>query len=177
MQTLYIHPENPQARLINQAIKALQDDKLLMIPSQAGYVFALSLSAKASADKLAQLLNDCCYVLLCCDLSQISTYASMDDVQFRTLKTANTSTIFVLPATKSAPKRYTHKDKTIGTYLASTAIELALIETLNEPLIISIPSKAVSEPYIAEENFPQIDVLIDVGTLDVQTVETIDLSK
>ena len=177
MQTLYIHPENPQARLINQAIKALQDDKLLMIPSQMGYVFALSLSAKTSADKLTQLLDDGHHILLCRDLSQISTYASMDDTQFRTLKATNTPTIFILPATKSTPKRYIYKDKTIGVYLANTAIEFALIEALYEPLIISIPNEAVSEPYVVEENFPQVDVFIDVGTLDVQAVETINLSE
>lgn len=178
MQTLYIHPENPQARLISQAVKALQDDKLLMIPTPMGYVFALSLSAKTSADKLAQSLNDCRHVLVCRDLSQISTYASMDDAQFLTLKAASsTPNIFILPATKSTPKKYIDKNKTIGIYLASTAIELALIEALGEALVISTPDEMVSEPYVAEESFPQIDVLIDVGSLDTQSVEVINLNE
>lgn len=178
MQTLYVHPDNPQARLISQVAQNLTNDKLVMLPTQLGYVFAVTLSAKNAQKTTQQLCSDD-WALVCRDLSQIATYANMNDGQFRTIKAHHdTPAIFVLPATKATPKPLTHpKHKTIGILIATTPISLALLDVLGEPFAICRPADTIHEPYVADEYFGhQLDILIDVGTLDDPNVIMMDLS-
>ncbi|MDO4896914.1 MAG: Sua5/YciO/YrdC/YwlC family protein [Moraxella sp.] len=180
MQTLYIHPDNPQDRLTRQVAQSLTSDKLIMLPTDLGYVFAITLSAKNAQKTTQQLCSDeCHWVLVCRDLSQIATYANMDDGQFRTIKAHHgTPAIFVLPATKATPKQLTHpKHKTIGTLIATTPISLALLDTLGEPFAICCPADTIHEPYMADERFGhQLDILVDIGTLDNPDIPLINLS-
>ena len=104
MQTFYIHPDNPQPRLIEQAADALRNDQLLVYPTDTSYAFGCRLGAKDALNKLKHIreLDDKHqFTLLCRDLSEIATYATVDNVQFKQLKAHTPAPItFILNATK-----------------------------------------------------------------------------
>lgn len=181
MQTLYIHPTNPQSRLIEQVQHSLQNDEVVMLPSKFGYVFAIKLTAKHSLETIQRICppEGSCWALVCRDLSQLSDYATMDNEQFQVLKAQiSTNSIFMLPATKNAPKKLSHpKHKTIGTHLSDHPIHLALLEVLNEAFAICALDEPINEPYVAEEQFGHhIDTFVDVGTLEANPPIITDLT-
>ena len=176
MQTLYIHPQNPQPRLITQVAECFNNNQISVLPSQFGYVFATALSAKQAQEAL-QKFTKIHWVLMCQDLTQLSHYATISNEAFQALKNPATKTIiFNLPATKATPKNLTHpKHKTIGSHLTADPIHLSLIETLAEPFVIGVPHEAISEPYVAEDQLGhQAQLLIDVGTLVIDPIMTTD---
>lgn len=125
MQTLYIHPDNPQPRLIEQAAEALKNDQLIIYPTDTSYAFGCRLGAKQALEKLRlirQLDDKHQFTLLCRDLSEIATYATVDNQQFKQLKAHTPAAItFILNATKDVPKKLAHpKKKTIGIRVPTT---------------------------------------------------------
>lgn len=174
MQTLYIHPDNPQPRLIKQAVRALNNDELIIYPNDTGYAFALSLNAKNALQTLKQLrgLNDKHqFTLLCRDLSEIAAYAVVDNQQYRTLKAHTPSAItFILTASKDVPKKLAHpKKKTIGIRVPSNAVARMLLDEMNAPLLTSslvLPdcADALEDPYDIEERLgTQVAVFLNTG--------------
>lgn len=186
MQTLYIHPQNPQNRLIEQLVNLLKQDALAVIASKTGYVLAISLGAKVALDKVKQLcgLDDRhVFTLLCRDLSEVSLYATISNEQHRTLKAEfNTPSHFILPATKTTPKKLLNKDKAIAVAHDDTPIMTALLNALGEPLVIISmdkfsPDMPLDTPYDIEEQLGhQLDVLVDAGEMVSAGIDVVDLT-
>lgn len=186
MQTLYIHPDNPQERLIQQAIRLLRDDGLMVIPTDLGYVFGATVSSRSALDKLKKIRNlddKHHFTLLCQDLSQVSGFAVVNNEQFRHLKAHTPAPItFILSANKDTPKKLAHpKKKTIGIRIANTPIITALLDVLTEPLLISsliLPDVGVLyEPYLIQETLDHVvDGFIDVGILTDGMTSVVDLT-
>ncbi|GAA0318471.1 L-threonylcarbamoyladenylate synthase [Psychrobacter aestuarii] len=188
MQTLYIHPENPQPRLIEQAAKLLQEDKLLVYPTDTSYAFGCRLGAKAALDKLKHIreLDDKHqFTLLCRDLSEIATYATVDNAQFKQLKAHTPAPItFILNATKDVPKKLAHpKKKTIGIRVPSNPIAQALLAAMDEPILTSsllLPNdeRVLDDPFDIEELLGnQIDGLINAGIKTTQLTTIVDMTS
>lgn len=188
MQTFYIHPENPQPRLIEQAADLLRQDQLLVYPTDTSYAFACRLGAKVALDKLKQIrdLDDKHqFTLLCRDLSEIATYAAVDNMQFKQLKAHTPAPItFILNATKDVPKKLAHtKKKTIGIRVPSNAIAQALLAAMDEPILTSsliLPNQehVLDDPYDIEEILGnQIDGLINAGTLTIKLTTIVDMTS
>ena len=139
-QLFHIHPDNPQKRLIGQACDIIRKGGLVVYPTDSGYALGCHIGDKNAMDKMRQLRqldDDHNFTLVCRDLSELSTYAKVNNAVFRSIK-ANTpgSYTFILPATKEVPKRLQHsKRKTIGLRIPDNKIALALLEELNEPLM------------------------------------------
>ena len=187
MQTFYIHPENPQPRLIEQAVELLRNDKLLIYPTDTSYAFGCRLGAKDALDKLKQIreLDDKHqFTLLCRDLSEIATYAAVDNIQFKQLKTNTPAPItFILNATKDVPKKLAHaKKKTIGIRVPSNAIAQALLTAIGEPILTSsliLPTHdhILDDPFDIEELLGnQIDGLINAGIQTIKLTTIIDMT-
>lgn len=125
MQVFYIHPENPQPRLIEQVADLLRKDQLIIYPTDTSYAFGCRLGAKDALDKLKQIreLDDKHqFTLLCRDLSEIANYAAVDNIQFKQLKALTPAPItFILNATKDVPKKLAHAKKkpSVFEYLAT----------------------------------------------------------
>ena len=187
MQVFYIHPENPQPRLIEQVADLLRKDQLIIYPTDTSYAFGCRLGAKDALDKLKQIreLDDKHqFTLLCRDLSEIANYAAVDNVQFKQLKAHTPAPItFILSATKDVPKKLAHaKKKTIGIRVPSNPIAQALLEAMDEPILTSsliLPNRddILDDPYEIEDLLGnQIDALINAGVKTTKLTTIVDMT-
>lgn len=139
-QLFHIHPDNPQKRLIAQACEIIRKGGLVVYPTDSGYALGCHIGDKSAMDKMRQIRqldDEHNFTLVCRDLSELSTYAKVNNSVFRSIK-ANTpgAYTFILPATKEVPKRLQHrKRRTIGLRIPDNQIALDLLEELNEPLM------------------------------------------
>lgn len=187
MQTAYIHPDNPQPRLIKQVAEALQQDKLIVYPTDTSYAFGCKIGSKEALARLKQIraLDDGHqFTLLCRDLSEIATYATVDNQQFKLLKSMTPAAItFILNATKDVPKKLAHpKKKTIGIRVPSNPISQALLEEMNEPiltssLILEDDDAILDDPFDIEEKLGNlIDMLVNAGIKTTKSTTIIDMT-
>lgn len=188
MQTFYIHPDNPQPRLIQQVAELLRKDQLIIYPTDTSYAFGCRLGAKDALEKLKQIreLDDKHqFTLLCRDLSEIANFAVVDNLQFKQLKANTPAPItFILNATKDVPKKLAHpKKKTIGIRLPSNAIAQALLAVMDEPILTSsliLPNhdQILDDPFDIEELLGnQIDALINAGTQTTKLTTIVDMTS
>lgn len=173
-QLFSIHPENPQKRLINQACQILQRGGLIVYPTDSGYALGCQIGDKAAMDKIRRIreLDDSHnFTLVCRDLSEIATYARVNNAVYRIIKAHTPGAYtFILPATKEVPRRLQHgKRKTIGIRIPDNNIALALLDELNEPLMSStliLPhdnTVMTDSDDIMDHIGKQVDLVIDGG--------------
>jgi tRNA threonylcarbamoyl adenosine modification protein (Sua5/YciO/YrdC/YwlC family) len=187
MLHLHIHPENPQARLITQAVDRIRAGDVVVYPTDAAYAIGCQIGNKNAMERIAQIRGlgpKHQYAIMCCDLSDIATYAKVDNAMYRLLKNNTPAvTTFILPATSEVPKRLMHpKKKTIGLRIPSNPIAQALLKELGEPLLTStliLPDQTepLDDPYDIENQLgKRIDVFIDGGFGTLSTTSIVDLS-
>ena len=187
-QFFEVHPDNPQQRLLKQAVALLQKGGVLAVPTDSSYALVCHLDDKAAADRLRQIrgVDDKHHLtLLCRDLSELASYARVDNRQFRLLKSATPGPFtFILEASKEVPRRLSHPSrKTIGLRLPEHASLQALLELHGAPLLATtlIPpgeSQALNDAADIRERFEhQIAGVIDAGACALEPTTVIDLSQ
>lgn len=187
MLHLHIHPESPQARLITQAVDRIRAGDVVVYPTDAAYAIGCQIGNKNAMERIAQIRGlgpKHQYAIMCCDLSDIATYAKVDNAMYRLLKNNTPAvTTFILPATNEVPKRLMHpKKKTIGLRIPSNPIAQTLLKELGEPLLTStliLPDQTepLDDPYDIENQLgKRIDVFIDGGFGTLSTTSIVDLS-
>lgn len=139
-QYFSVHPDNPQARLLKQAAQLLQGGGVLAVPTDSSYALVCHLDDKAAADTLRRIrgLDDKHQLsLICRDLRELSSYAKVDNTQFRLLKLGTPGPFtFILEASKEVPRRVSHPQrKTIGLRVPDHRVLLDLIELHGTPLL------------------------------------------
>lgn len=168
-QYFEIHPEHPQPRLIAQAAEIIRKGGLAAFPTDSAYALGGHLGDAALLERIRRIrgVDDRHhFTLMCRDLSEIATYARVDNAQYRLLKAATPgSYTFILEGTKELPRRVLHpKRKTIGLRVPDHPLVLALLAELNEPILSStliLPDD--DEPLCdAEEIRERLDKLVDV---------------
>lgn len=186
-QFFYIHPDNPQARLINQAVEIIKQGGVIVYPTDSGYALGCAIGEKYAMDKIVairKLPENHNFTLVCSDLSELSNYALVNNQAYRLIKnnTPNPYT-FILPATKDVPRRLMTKRKTIGIRVPDNAIALALISALGEPILscsLMLPHTEVtlSDPdEIRDYLEHQVDLIIHGGYLGQTPTTVIDLTE
>ncbi|MDQ8037568.1 MAG: L-threonylcarbamoyladenylate synthase [Pedobacter sp.] len=186
-QDFYIHPDNPQPRLIKQAVMFIRDGGVMAYPTDSAYALGCHIGDKAAMERLVRLreLDDRHnFTLLCRDLSDIATYAKVDNATYRLLKTHTPGAYtFILTATSEVPKRLQPKRKTIGIRVPDHAICQALLAELGEPLLtttLQLPgeSEPLNDPeQIREVLGSRLDLIIDGGFGTLEPTTVIDLSE
>lgn len=182
-----IHPDNPQARLLRKAVNLIEEGGLIIYPTDSGYALGCSLGNKDALERimrLRQLDKNHNMTLVCRDLSQISTYAKVNNSVFRLLKTYTPgSYTFILNATSEVPRLMLHpKRKTLGLRIPDNVITLSLLESLETPLMsttLILPgAKApLSEPEAIRDLLgSQIDLIIDGGNCGHEPTTVVDLT-
>ncbi|WP_456405740.1 L-threonylcarbamoyladenylate synthase [Thiolapillus sp.] len=173
-QFFQIHPENPQPRLVRQAVEILRGGGVIIYPTDSSYAIGCHVGDKAAMDRIRQIrrLDDKHnFTLVCRDLSEISQYTKLGNQQYRLIKSLTPGPYtFILKATKQVPKRLMHpKRKTIGIRIPDNRIALALLEELNEPILSStliLPGEELPmmDPYDMKQTLEnQVDLIIDGG--------------
>ncbi|HNL37268.1 MAG TPA: L-threonylcarbamoyladenylate synthase [Agitococcus sp.] len=187
-QYFHIHPDNPQPRLIKQAVQIIQNGGVIAYPTDSAYALGCHLGDKNALERiirLRQLTDKHHFTLLCRDLSEIAIYAKVDNPTYRLLKAHTPAAYtFVLTASSEVPRRLMHpKRKTIGLRVPDHAICQALLAELNEPLLtatLQLPNE--TEPlYDPEDIFErlgkQLDLVINGGFGTLIPTTVVDLSE
>jgi tRNA threonylcarbamoyl adenosine modification protein (Sua5/YciO/YrdC/YwlC family) len=186
-QRFEIHPSHPQPRLIQQAAAILRQGGVLVLPTDACYVIACPLDDKAAVDRLRALRNmdeRHLLTLMCRDLSELATYAQVDNRQYRFLRdwTPGAYT-FVLPATKEVPRRLWHPSrKTVGLRVPDHPVVARLLEVHGAPvlstsLILPGDELPLTDADEAMQRLARrVDLVIDAGSQGFEPTTVIDMT-
>ncbi len=186
-QFFSVHPDTPQLRLIRQAAAMVREGAVIAYPTDSCYALGCQLGDKDAVQRMRQIRGvdeDHHFTLMCRDLSELSHYARVDNVQFRQIRN-NTpgSYTFILRATKEVPRRLQHpKRSTVGLRIPNNAVALALLQELGEPLISTTLILPGDEGPLgdAEEIRSRLDRVIDLvldgGATGVEPTTVLDLT-
>ena len=187
-QFFTIHPTHPQQRLIRRAADILRNGGVIAYPTDSCYALGCHLDDAQALERLRRIRGvDAKHhlTLMCRDLSEIATYAIVDNARFRLLKAAIPgSYTFILRARRQVPRRVTHaRRKTIGVRVPGHPVAHALLAELNEPIIsatLSLPGEPLplcNAHEIRQKLEHRIDLVIDAGSCGVEPSTVIDLTE
>ena len=186
-QFFEIHPENPQTRLLKQAVALLTRGAVVAVPTDSSYALVCHLDDKAAADSLRRIrgVDDKHHLtLLCRDLSELANYARVDNKQFRLIKAATPGPYtFILEASKEVPRRLSHPSrKTIGLRVPGHKTLQALLELHGTPLLATtlIPpgeTEAIHDAHDIRNRYEhELAAVIDAGACPDEPTTVIDLT-
>jgi tRNA threonylcarbamoyl adenosine modification protein (Sua5/YciO/YrdC/YwlC family) len=186
-QFYQIHPENPQARLIRNAVDIIHNGGVVVYPTDSAYALGCHIGDKTALDRIRRIrkLDDKHnFTLVCRDLSEIATYAKVNNTSYRLLRhTTPGPYTFILQATNEVPRRLMHpKRKTVGLRVPDNAIAAALLADLGEPLMsvtLIMPGDEfpLTDPYDIRETLEhEVDLVIDGGYCGMEPTTVVDLA-
>jgi tRNA threonylcarbamoyl adenosine modification protein (Sua5/YciO/YrdC/YwlC family) len=187
-QFFYIHPDNPQVRLIKQTCELIRQGEVIVYPTDSGYAIGCQMENKKALDQICTIRDipkDHNFTLMCRDMSELSIYARVDNTAFRQIKNNTPGPYtFILKATKEVPKRLQNpKRRTIGIRVPANPIALAILEELGEPLMsttLILPNADMAETdpeEIRDKLEKRIGLIIHGGYLGEQPTTVIDMSE
>ena len=187
-QFFYIHPDNPQARLIKQACEIINSGEVIVYPTDSGYAIGCQMENKKALEQICRIRDigkDHNFTLMCRDMSELSVYSRVDNAAFRQIKNNTPGPYtFILKATKEVPKRLQNpKRKTIGIRVPDNPIALALLEELGEPLMsttLILPNETMAETdpeEIRDKLEKLVGLIIHGGYLGEEPTTVIDMSE
>ena len=182
-----VHPDNPQPRLLKQAVQLLARGGVLAVPTDSSYALVCHLDDEAAADRLRRIrqVDDKHHLtLLCRDLSELASYARVDNRQYRLLKQATPGPYtFILEASKEVPRRLSHPSrKTIGLRVPNHNTLLALLDLHNAPLLATtlippVETDPMNDAQAIRERFQhELAGVIDAGACALEPTTVIDLT-
>ncbi|MEY3613194.1 MAG: Threonylcarbamoyl-AMP synthase [Pseudomonadota bacterium] len=186
-QFFTVHPDNPQARLLKQAVQLLNQGSVLAVPTDSSYALVCHVDDKHAADQLRRIrgVDERHHLtLLCRDLSELANYARVDNRQFRAIKQATPGPFtFILEATKEVPRRLSHPQrKTIGLRVPNHSVLQELLSLHGAPLLAStliLPTEddPLNDPQEIRERLEhQLGAVIDAGACSLQATTVIDMT-
>ncbi|MFN3735782.1 L-threonylcarbamoyladenylate synthase [Hydrogenophaga sp.] len=185
-QLFTLHPQNPQVRLLKQAVQLLKSGGVLAVPTDSSYALVCQIDDKAAADRLRRIrqVDDKHHLtLLCRDLSELSSYARVDNRQYRLLKLATPGPYtFILEASKEVPRRVSHPSrKTIGLRVPEHRVLQALLEELGGPLLATTLILPDGEALNDAEDIRarlenELAGIVDAGACALEPTTVIDLT-
>lgn len=187
-QFFVLHPTHPEPRLIKRAVEIVRQGGLIAYPTDSCYALGCHIGDKSAMERIRRIRGvdeRHQFTLVCRDLSEIGTFAKVDNTQYRLLK-ANTpgAYTFILKATRELPRRLAHpKRATIGVRVPDHAVASALLAELGEPILSStLVLPDADEPLndaeaIRDALEHQLDVILNVGACGIEPTTIVDLSQ
>lgn len=186
-QYFELHPVNPQPRLVKQAAAILHAGGIAAIPTDSSYALVCHLDDKAAAEQLKRIRgvdDKHLLTLLCRDLSELASYARVDNRQYRILKLGTPGPFtFILLATKEVPRRVSHPQRrTVGLRVPDHRVAQALLAELGQPLLATTliapgEREPMNEAQAIRARFQkQLQAVVDAGACPMQPTTVIDLS-
>ncbi len=187
-QFFQIHPDNPQRRLIRRVVEILLEGGVIVYPTDSSYALGCQIGEKSAMERIRrirQLDEKHPFTLVCRDLSEIATYAKVDNQAFRLLKALTPGPYtFIHEATKQVPRRLLHpRRKAIGLRVPDHAICRALLTELDQPilsttLILPKREEPLTDPAEMRELLDkQVDLIIDGGFCGFEPTTVIDMTQ
>lgn len=184
-QYFEVHPDNPQGRLLKQAAQILHDGGVAAVPTDSSYALVCHLDDKAAAERMRRIreVDERHHLtLLCRDLSELATYARVDNRQYRMLKLGTPGPYtFILEATKEVPRRLSHPSRrTIGLRVPDHRVLQDLLAHLGQPLIATTliapgETEPMNDPQAIRERFQKmLQAVVDAGACPMQPTTVID---
>lgn len=185
-QFFQIHPDNPQPRLIKQAVEILRGRGVIAYPTDSAYALGCLIGEKSAMERIRRIRrldDEHNFTLMCRDLSELGTYARVDNSVYRLLRQHTPGPYtFILKATGEVPRRLMHpKRRTIGLRVPDNAVTLALLEALDQPLMsvtLILPGDdlPMTDPHdIRQALEHQVDLVIDGGYCGLEPTTVVDL--
>ncbi len=185
-QFFEIHPQNPQKRLIQQAVKIIDQGGLIVYPTDSSYALGCHIGDKSAMERIQRLRKldkKHHFTLVCSDLSEIGTYAKVDNSSYRLMKTLTPGPYtFLLKATSEVPRRLMHpKRKTIGVRVPDNIITHSILQELGQPIMSSTLISAGEQDAlddadeIRDKYQHEVDLVIDGGSCGVEPTTVINL--
>src|SRR6186713_951360 len=186
-QFFEVHPENPHTRLLKQAVALLERGGIAAVPTDSSYALVCHLDDKAAAERLRQLraVDDRHHLtLLCRDLSELASYARVDNKQYRLLKAATPGPFtFILEATREVPRRVSHPSRrTIGLRVPEHPVTTVLLELLGQPLLATTliapdEAEAMNDPARIRARYEKVvQAIVDAGACPMRPTTVVDLT-
>jgi tRNA threonylcarbamoyl adenosine modification protein (Sua5/YciO/YrdC/YwlC family) len=186
-QFFQVHPDNPQARLVRQAVDIIRAGGVIVYPTDSAYALGCQIGDKAALDRIRRIRRleaDHNFTLVCRDLSELATYARVDNTQYRLLRNNTPGPYtFILKATSEVPRRLMHaKRRTVGLRVPENNIAQALLADLGEPLMsvtLILPGDELPliDPYEIRDTLEHdVDLVIDGGYCGMEPTSVIDLA-
>jgi tRNA threonylcarbamoyl adenosine modification protein (Sua5/YciO/YrdC/YwlC family) len=187
-RTLRIHPKDPEKRYVEQAVAALRAGEVIVYPTDSCYALGCQLGDKDAQERIRRIRRlgeNHNFTLLCRDLSQLATYARVDNPAFRLMKALTPGPYtFLLKATHEVPRRLQNpKRKTIGLRVPDHRIVQAMLEALGEPMMSTTAQLPDDEmPFNDPEDIVErlgklVDLIIDGGNTGLESSTVIDLAE
>lgn len=185
-QYFVIHPDNPQLRLVRQAVEIIRQGGVIIYPTDSSYALGCQIGNKKAMDrirKIRQLDDKHLFTLMCRDLSELGMYAQVSNASYRLLKSLTPGPYtFLLRGTKEAPKRLLHaKRKTVGIRVPDHPVSQAILAELSEPLINATLQFDGDEMPLSDLHEmrgslrTQVDLIIESGSCGFDLTTMIDL--
>ena len=183
-----IHPTHPQPRRVGEIVEIIQEGGLIAYPTDSSYAFGCHIGDKKAIDRIHRIRQTDKrhnFTLVCRDLSEISTYARVDNWAYRLIKSMTPGPYtFILPATREVPKRLQNpKRRTIGLRVPDHPLVQAVLDRLGEPIMsstLSLPgdSMPLTDPLEIEERIgTQIDAIVDAGSTGIEPTSVLDMTS
>ena len=187
-QFFYVHPDNPQGRLMKQAADMIHQGGVIVYPTESGYALGCHIGDKKALERICRIRGiekNHNFTLVCKDLSELSEYARVDNSIFRLIKNNTPGAYtFVFKGTKEVPKRLLNpKKKTIGIRIPENTIAQALLAAVDEPIMsttLIMPGEDTAEfdpEHIRDILEHQVDLIINGGYLGEKPTTVIDFSE
>jgi tRNA threonylcarbamoyl adenosine modification protein (Sua5/YciO/YrdC/YwlC family) len=187
-QFFEIHPENPQLRLIHQAVDIIRKGGVIAYPTDSSYALACQVGDKQAMDKIRrirQLDDKHNFTLVCKDLTQVSTFTKIGNDAYRLIKALTPGPFtFILEATREVPRRLQHpKKKTIGIRIPDHPVTQLLLQELGEALFsstLALPgsAEAIDDPYDIKDKLDhELDLIIAAGIIENEETTMIEFSN
>jgi tRNA threonylcarbamoyl adenosine modification protein (Sua5/YciO/YrdC/YwlC family) len=187
-QFFQIHPENPQPRLVRRAVDILLDGGVVVYPTDSSYALGCQIGEKSAMERIRRIRNlddKHNFTLVCRDLSEITSYARIDNQAFRLLKALTPGPFtFVFQGTKLVPRRLMHpKRKTIGIRVPDNVICRELLAVLDQPILsttLIMPGDEIplTDPYEMRELLDRhLDLVIDGGFCGMEPTTVVDMTQ
>lgn len=186
-RVIEVHPDNPQHRLLKQAADILHGGGVAAVPTDSSYALVCHLDDKSAAEKLRRIrgVDDKHHLtLLCRDLSELASYARVDNKQYRLLKHATPGPYtFILEATKEVPRRVSHPSRrTIGLRVPEHTMLQQLLDIFGQPLLSTTliapgETEPLNDPEEIRERFRgQVEAVVDAGACPMEPTTVVDLT-
>jgi tRNA threonylcarbamoyl adenosine modification protein (Sua5/YciO/YrdC/YwlC family) len=187
-QLFAIHPEDPQPRLVRRTVDILEQGGVIVYPTDSSYALGCRIGEKPAMERIRRIRHLDVrhnFTLVCRDLSEITTYAKIDNQAFRLLKALTPGAYtFIFQGTKQVPRRLMHpRRKTIGIRIPDNVICRALLAALGQPILsttLILPGEEMplTDPYEMRETLdPHVDLVIDGGFCGFEATTVVDMTQ